>query len=539
MQVKYKIILLAVFCISAILKFININAGGPQITIDDFSLYEGAFLVWFGNAPPQHAYLECWCCGITSLLTYCCKYISVNGLSGLLTLNLITNAYRDFYHYPDVYYTVYRSFLFIVDFATAVLVYKTAKIVLKKGFAPVLVTVLYLFAYNTFWCNLVGRPDTLVSFAAIIGLFFYLKSGYDAKSSYFWCSAAAFGVAAGLKLHGAFFAIFVAMDLFRTNGLKKGVKPIFILTLLSLLFFVIADGTLLFDPLKYVKARMLTFGDDISPWIKWGDQFLVILKGSAWIAVPFIFYGAFIVFVRDIAKVSNPMKSVFFIVFCWLAIFAAIRQMRAYWMLPVLPLFYIATVATLSSLKQSWLRNTFAVMLVLISFTQSSCQFLEIYKADLNGLRQWITENIRQDEPFYILGYSVLQLPESAKCIQKTREGCEAGIAMDLAQDLPFTYRHLKNWEELTALRLYDMLNNKSDWGYTFYSYYKHPLDKFRNIISLNDMNYIFVQQYFNMDNEPELKKYISENFVLIAERLSEGGGGKGLNHKIYRRRQG
>jgi len=60
--------LAAAFLISFALKAANIGVGAPQFMIDDFTLYQGGFLVWFGQAPPQHAFLESWVCGLSSLL---------------------------------------------------------------------------------------------------------------------------------------------------------------------------------------------------------------------------------------------------------------------------------------------------------------------------------------------------------------------------------------------------------------------------------------------------------------------------------------
>src|SRR5688572_4306995 len=57
--------LAAAFLISFALKAANIGVGAPQFMIDDFTLYQAGFLVWFGQAPPQHAFLESWVCGLS------------------------------------------------------------------------------------------------------------------------------------------------------------------------------------------------------------------------------------------------------------------------------------------------------------------------------------------------------------------------------------------------------------------------------------------------------------------------------------------
>src|SRR5512145_759993 len=88
------------FFISAFFKLLNINTGSPFVTIDDITTFNGGFLVWFGEAPSQRMYIESWICGVSSLITFIIKMI-VKGNIGNININIVANAYRDFYGYPD------------------------------------------------------------------------------------------------------------------------------------------------------------------------------------------------------------------------------------------------------------------------------------------------------------------------------------------------------------------------------------------------------------------------------------------------------
>ena len=541
MDTRLRYIILAVaFAGSALLKIINITAGGPYVTIDDQTTFEGGFLVWFGNAPPQRMFLESWIAGALCLATYIGKTLLSGAGYEHLSINLIADAYRDFYNAPDHYVHVYRWLVLFVDMVTAWMVYCVAKLILKerwRGYAAVIAAAMYLFSFNTVWCNLVARPDSFVAFFGIIGLYWYYRSNFGERLPEFWMAAVALGLCAGMKLHGAFFVVFILLDLLRNHGLTAGMRKALPFVFVAVLFFAVAAGIPLFDPLKYVKLRMLNYRDDISPWIAWGDQFVQIVKGSGWVAASLVLVGAWKAFLAKTDKVDKEVKSTVFFALCWLVLFSLIRQLRAYWMLPALPLVYIAAIFALSEIKPRRWASAIAVGGLALMIFQSYQEAAAFRNADFNGLRRWVSENIKKDEPFYILGYEALNLPRNTNCIEKMSEGLERIIHEDLVQNLPFTLRHLKNWEEQSALTLYDMLNFRNDEGYTYFSFYTAPLDHFDGIISLEDMQYMLVQEHFNLRQEPRLEGYIERNFRLITEQTGPGGGGKGLRYRIFKRK--
>jgi hypothetical protein len=539
MNKQVRVILLIAFSVAFALKLLNIKSGGPQIMIDDYTLYDGGFLVWFGNAPPQHAYFECWLNGISSLLTFAIKCLYYKQYQLLLTIELVPNAYRDFYNHPDIYYSVYRFLLCLVDLTTAFIVYLSAKLVLRdlwKDFAAALVAILYLFTFNTYWCLLMGRPDTLVSLFASLGIYYYLKSEYDHRSPYFLFAAAYLGVAAGLKLHGAFFAIFVVLDLLRVRGLKAAIRPTFTLIPIALFLFVVSDGALLFDPLKYVKARLLTFKDDYSPYLYWGQQFLVMLRGSSWIIIPVLLCSIRVLLPKHQHSFDQKLRSIVFISFCWLLLFVLIRQLRAYWMLPALPLFYISSIYVLTTIHHATFKKLLTSSFLLIFFILSISQVQSIYTTEHNQLRNWIFSNVSPNQRFYILGFAVSSLPRNTTCIQYIRTKLTSGLETDINLGLGFTYRHVKNWEENSTLKLFDLLNNVSTTGYIYYDYYNHPLDYYHDIVSLHDMDFIVLQENFPWRNDPNIKDIILNHFSMLAECTAEGGEGYGMKHWIYRK---
>ena len=533
------VLLASAFLLSAIFQSINVRAGGPQMMIDDFSLMDGGFLVWFGNAPPQHCYLETWVCGITSIGVYVMKYLFSHGFHSVIRLdflvNLIPHAYRDYYLSPDLYYTAYRVVLIVVNMVTAYFLYRVARLFFEeegKRFAAILPSVLYLFSYNTYWCVLVGRPDTLVSFVAVTGLYCYLKSIYKVESPYFWGAAALFGAAAGLKLHGAFFAVFICIDLFRTTGWKEGWKRIAIFVPIAVFLFLVADGALLFDPVKYIKARWLTYTDDLSPWIHWGDQFLKMLRGSGWVTIPIILLSPFII-AKGPRKSDQRTRSVILISILWIILFSSIRQLRPYWMLPALPFFYLTFSLVIMQIKQDIFRKIAILGVVALFILQSVILVNDVRSSNMDQLRKWVLANISAEEPFYLFGYEILQLPRNTKCMNDIRTVVENKIRADSAAGLPFTYRHAKNWEEESALKLMDMLNYRSDVGYTYYSSIRYP---FEGNIRLEDMKYIIVQQDLLKTIDNTVTNTMRLRFTRIAQATGPGGDGTGLSYLIYKR---
>ncbi|WP_419174469.1 glycosyltransferase family 39 protein [Desulfosediminicola sp.] len=533
------LILFSFFLLSFLLKFSLIKVGSPFVTIDDITTFEGGFLVWFGQSPPQHMYLESWICGLCSLSTYVFKMVS-SGNVDAISFNLVADAYRDFYGRPDEYVHNYRILVILIDMATGYLVYCVGKQVLGncwQGWAAVLVCLSYLLSYNTFWCDIVARPDSFVVFFSTLGLYFYYKSVFGKRLGWFLAAAVAFGLAAGMKLHGAFFTIFIALDLFRFHGLRKGFGNIVIFVCVSIFFFCFAAGSLFADPLTYIKLRMANVKDDVSPWINWGEQFISIFNGTGWLIVPGVL-GAFVFAMFNWNSIDGPnekMKSIILQSMCWLTLFASIRQLRAYWMLPALPLFYSAAVYGLSRVPRRSITATLAIFSVVILTIQSYAQARDFKRVDFGQLRSWIQDNAFE-KPFYIIGFESVILPKNTICIRNRTTGIRRSMSNSLAAGLPFTLRYLKYWEERSQLVLFDMLDQRYDSGYEYYSFYRTPLDAYSDIIDIEDMHYILLQEHFPISGQLELSGYIQKHFTEIAELTGAGGGGTGLKYKVLER---
>lgn len=532
--------LLFAFIISFVLKVNNITIGSPFVTIDDNTNFNGGFLVWFGQVPPQRMYLESWVTGIVCLVTFIAKSLAAGQGLEVLKVNLVADAFRDYYGMPDPYVLSYRWVMLAFDMLTAWFVYQVAKQVLRErwqGMAAVMAAVMYLFSYNTVWSDVVARPDTLTAFFAMAGLYFYYRSDFGEKIQSYWISSALLGCAAGMKLHGAFFAIFIVFDLLRVHGFFRGLVRALPLVIISITFFALSAGIPLFDPLKYVKLRMLNYKDDLSPWITWGDHFITLFRGTGWLTIPLIFAAALGIVKNSTQAHDHKGRSVILLSICWLLLFAAIRALRAYWMLPALPLFYIAAVYALGTVRGSRLAGAVAAVVIALMALQTFHQFWEFRGTDYNGLRRWVVENVQANEAIYIYGYEALYLPKSTQCIARMRAGLEKTLQRGLDQDVPFTVRHVKNWEEKSELVLFDMLNFRYDGGYTYYGFYSAPLEVFEDIITLDEMRYIMIQQHFDMSLAPGLAQYLEAHCTFIAHRTGAGGGGRGLEYRIYKRK--
>lgn len=536
------LVLFLSFALSLLLKLYIFKVGSPFVTIDDNTLFEGGFLVWFGQAPPQRMFLESWVCGLSCLATYVVKMISTGNVAAL-GVNLIADAYRDFYGHPDMYVHNYRVLMILVDMVTAYFVYRVGRQILGRdcwhGWGAVLVCLLYLFSFNTIWCDIVARPDTLTVLFAILGLFFYYKSDFGGRIEWFLIAAVSFGLAAGMKLHAAFFAIFIALDLLRVHGVKKGFAKASCLAFVSFFFFCFAAGSLFADPLTYIKLRMANAIDDASPWIQWGDQFVTMLRGTGWIIVPGVLSGLWLVMSnrnRAIEQESGQrVKSIVFQSMCWLFLFSCIRQLRAYWMLPVLPLFYMVAVYAVSRLQKTKIAALLAIVSLLIMGYQSYAQMQEFRTVHFNELRQWMRENAI-DKQVYIFGFEALVLPKNTVCIQNKVRVLRQALDDTSAEGLPFTLRHLKNWEERSRLVLFDMLGYEFEPGYEYYGFHSTPLELYAGVLSLEEMSYVLVQEHFSLSDKPEVEILLQQQFHLVAEVTGAGGGGAGLHYKVYER---
>jgi hypothetical protein len=525
--------LAAAFLLSLALKLANVGVGAPQFMIDDFTLYQGGFLVWFGQAPPQHAFIESWLCGLCSLAVFAVRAALAGDWASARDGYVVSSALRDFYNAPEAYYAAYRTLLVTIDLATAAIVFQLARRVLDNVWAAVWVTVLFLFTANTAWAPLVGRPDTLLTFAATLGVYLYLRGADGSSPAAFWWAAICLGLAAGLKMHGGLVTVFIALDQLRRKGLRAGLRPAAAFAATAFFFFLVADGSLLFDPLKYMKARWATYHDDYSPYIHWGDQFAVMLRGSGWLILPLAIGGAWAALRRP---APGTLKSVAFIALGWLTIFCITRQLRGYWMLPALPLFYVLAAWCLRRIPKPRVRLAVAGAAVVVMLGQTVALAWQIKQTNLDELRAWTVATVKPGEQFYIFGDSILRLPLNTEAMRVYKAAYEREIARDIDGGMPFVARHIKNWEELSTLRLFDMLGYRNDTGYTFYNYRDMPPQKFGDIVRLDSMNYLVVQQGFAFDEVPGLAQMLADNYRLIGSRRSEGGDGRGLLHRIYRR---
>lgn len=534
--------LLVAILLTLALKVPNLSIGAPHVTIDDSSGYTGGFLVWFGHAPPQRMYLESWIYGVSSLATYAGKMIRTGQISGLGP-DIVAEAYRDFHNQPDAHVRGYRGLMLVFDLATAALVFVLGRALMRGKnlhWVPYVAAALYLLSFNTVWCDVVARPDTVTAFFGILGLLGYYRSDFGRVRRPFILGAIALGICAGMKLHGALFVVFILLDMARHHGVRRGLAATIPFALVSLVAFAVAAGSPLFDPLLYVKLRMLNIEDDKSPWLNWGDQFVTALRGAGWIFPPLLVWAA-VVSWRERGKPETSLqRSLTLLACCWLVIFLSIRQLRAYWMLPALPLFYLAGLAAVERLpKPRILAPALVVALMLVMGWQSADQAKALRGVRYGELREWVRENISPEDPFYIFGFGVLDLPKNTLCMSRDRQGLEQGLAEDIAAGTPHFQRHLKNWEERSTLALMDMLGFRNEQGYEFYSYYGSPLDRFAGIIDIGQMKYLLVQEGFENPPDFPLQKYLAEHYVPIASGITSNGGGRnGLKHQIFVRRE-
>jgi len=523
-----------------LLKLPHLGLGSPHVTIDDITAYKGGFLVWFGNAPPQRMYLESWVIGATSILAFVGKMIAA-GQTGALGPNLVAEAYRDFHGHPELYVKIYRALMLLVDLATAGLVFLLGRIVTAGRdlrWLPPLAAALFLLSYNTIWCGVVARPDTLTTFFGVLGLVWYYRSDFGRNRSSFLLAAVAFGLCTGMKLHGAFFVVFILIDMIREHGWRRGFVSSLPLLVISVAVFAVAAGSPLFDPLKYVKLRMLNAVDDESPWIRWGEQFIAAARGMGWLPLPLVLWSAVQTWRTRRDPDRRIERSLVLLACGWLLLFCSIRQLRPYWMLPALPLFYLVALQALAQLRSRSLAAAAAGVLVVIFSVQSIGQARELRAVDYTGLRDWVEQNIQPDEPFFLFGYGALDVPRNTRCMANIRQGLEAGLEADLEAGIPHVERHLKNWEEQSALALMDMLGYRYDEGYEFYTYYGTPLDRFGGIIDIHDMRYVLVQEGFENPEDFALPEFLAAGYDLVAVDVTgNGGGGTGVGYRIYERR--
>lgn len=519
-------------------KLSTLEVGAPYVTIDDQTMYKGGFLVWFGQAPPQRMYLESWISGVTSISTYIAMNI---GEQNVLGLNLIADAYRDFYQNPDPYVIAHRSVMLVMDMLTALLVFLLGRELFRshknREWTAALAAALYLLSFNTLWSYVVARPDTLTAFLSVAGMYLYYRSDFGNNRQTFILSGVVLGLATGMKLHGAFFVIFICLDMLRIFGFREGLKKVLAFGVVSIVVFAVATGSLLFDPALYIKLRLLNARDDASPWLEWGDQFVTILRGTGWLIIPLLFGTAWYAWRSGKWHTDQRLASLIFIALCWLVLFSSLRVLRAYWMLPALPLFYLIAAYGIGQISSRVLKSSITGVLVIALGSQLLLEMNSFRSVPYNELRSWIRSNVQPEEPFYVLGYTAINLPLNTEAIESHNREIEKGLAQAVVQGESFTYRHIRLWEERSRQALFDMLNFKSEQGYHYYGYNSFQPETMNEQIQLHEMAYILLQQGFDLGSEPEVAELLQQEYTEVASLVGPGGGGRGLLYRVYGRK--
>lgn len=531
-----------VAAVSITLKLHVYTAGAPYVTIDDHTLYNAGFLVWFGEAPPQRMYLESWIVGATSIATYVFKLIATGNLDQL-GLNLIADAYRDYINSPDQYVLSYRALMLTVDIATAWLVFVFAKNIFHRQdecyWLAAFTAALFLLSYNTLWCYLVARPDTVTTFFAMLGILFYYKSAFGENRSYLLFSAVSLGCATGMKLHAALFVVFFILDMLRELGIKQAFKRAFYFGLVSVFFFLVAAGSTLFDPLLYIKLRALNIKDDESPWIQWGEQILTQLEGTGWLLSPLVLIGAVYLLIQKKLNPPAQIKSIILIASLFILFFLSIRQLRAYWMLPALPLIYAASVYLISRLQSNALKYLLIVILGSTFTTQLYLQSREFDNAQYNQLQEWVKQNAAPEDVIYIVGFDTLFLPCNTQCLQNRIVSLERNIQSAITQQENFTSRHIRLWEERVSLMQIDMLEERSDVGFNYYGINATPLPTLAPEVNYADIKIVLAMQGYQSPEATALMQKVEQDFTKVAVANAPGGkaGTGGLPYDIYVRK--
>jgi hypothetical protein len=398
---------------------------------------------------------------------------------------------------------------------------------------------LFLLSYNSIWCYLVARPDTITAFFTALGLLCYYQSSFAQRMGWFIASAITLGIATGFKLHGAMAVIFIMADLWRHYGFRHSFTRMIGFAAVSFVCFLVSAGTTLFDPLLYVKLRALNIRDDASPWIEWGEQFLVVLKGTGWIIAPLIlvFFGKN--FFKSNQQLPAYIKSALFISILFLVTFCAIRQLRAYWMLPALPLFYSVAVYFIAQIHSKKIIAILCLSLSGLFIFQCVQQLQGFSQAKYGELRDWVKTNINREEAIYIIGYNTLFLPCNTACLRNRKSALEDGLKTALAVNESFTHRHIRLWEERTQLKLIDMLNAQSIAGFNYYSVNSIPAKALEPYVQFQHIRYVLLMQGHDNPEHSDLIARVMREFDYVTTANAPGGkaGTGGLPYDIYRRK--
>ena len=536
------IFLIVIATISLALKLSVFNVGAPYVTIDDNTLFNAGFIVWFGEAPPQRMYLESWVAGAVSIATYIANLL-LTGNIDQISINVVADAYRDFVGNPDPYVANYRASMLLADFTTALLVFFLAKQLFQntshQTWLAAYASSLFLFSYNTLWCYLVARPDTLTSLFAVLGMYFYYKSDFGEQKKYLLLSAIGLGCATGLKLHAALFVVFLCLDLIREQGLKKSFSQVSLLASASFFTFMIVAGSPLFDPLLYVKLRMLNIKDDESPWIEWGDQIATQFEGTGWLISPLVLLGTVYVFLQRKINIPAKIKSILFVSCLFILFFLSIRQLRSYWMLPALPLIYISGVYLLSRVNQTLIKYTIGCILGVIFFFQIFQQSHQFDNSRYDELQSWVQENTSPTDVIYTIGFDTLFLPCNTTCLQNRSKSLEKSITSAQQSQENFTSRHVRLWEERAQLKLIDMLDTRFATGFNYYNLNTAPLTFLSPNVTYDDIKIVLAMQGYYTPEAENLLQKVQRDFSKVGVANSPGGkaGTGGLPYDIYVRK--
>ncbi len=533
--------ILSALAISLYFKLSLIGIGAPYTTIDDNTLFNAGFLVWFGEAPPQRMYLESWMVGATSIVTFIYSEL-LSGDAFQLNLNLVANAYRDFQNDPKQYVINYRYLMLFADLLTAYFVYRLSKLFIssdKHNWLAALPACMYLLSYNTLWCNLVARPDTMTAFFSVVGVYCYFLSQQGLKATQLYLSAIFLGCATGFKLHAAFFVVAIVIDLLRIHGLRRCASVILPFGGIAVFLFCVTAGSPLFDPLLYIKLRALNARDDASPWIQQGEQLLVVMKSTGWLTIPLLLSAAVLILKQWKTNLNQKHKSLLLVAGLFLLLFCSLRVLRGYWMLPALPLFYILSTYTLSQIKNRIVTLSVVIVIFTIFSFQIFQQHQHFNKASYNELQTWIKANVKDEDTLYILGFDTIFLPYTTTNLQNRKFALTNSLEKAVKEGEDFTSRHVRLWEERAALMLIDMLNGQSPQGYNYYSLNGTPLESLEGVLSYDDVDYMLVMKGVNNADTNGLLARTHVDFIKVTEANAPGGssGTGGLTYEIYKRK--
>ena len=82
------------------------------------------------------------------------------------------------------------------------------------------------------------------------------------------------------------------------------------------------------------------------------------------------------------------------------------------------------------------------------------------------------------------------------------------------------------------------MLNFQSAAGYRYFGYNSFLPDVMEKLISFENVDYIFVQEHFDISVEEQLADLVAKEYELLISLTGPGGGGYGLSYDVYKRKE-